>query len=125
MAERILNDLGHHDGELSIVLLDDDDIRHLNRDYLSRDYPTNVLSFPMGEGDLMGDVVISTETAQREAKESGITLEEELGILLVHGILHLLGYDHEGVPEDAARMERKEQEVLVRLGFEGAGLVRR
>ena len=94
MAERILSDLGCHDGELSIVLLDDDDILHLNRHYLSRDYPTNVLSFPMGERGLMGDVVISTETAQREAKESEITLEEELGILLVHGILHLLGYAH-------------------------------
>jgi probable rRNA maturation factor len=124
MAERILRDLGCHDCELSIVLLDDDDIRHLNRDYLSRDHATNVLSFPMGEGCLLGDVVISTETAQREANESGITLEEDVGILLVHGILHLLGYDHEGVPEEAARMESKEQEILVRLGFRGAGLIR-
>jgi len=123
MAERILSDLGCHDGELSIVLLDDDDIQHLNRDHLSRDYPTNVLAFPMGDGPLLGDVVISTETAQREANESGITLEEDLGILLVHGILHLLGYDHEGVPEEATRMESKEQEILVRLGFGGTGLV--
>ena len=123
MAERILSDLGCHDGELSIVLLDDDDIQHLNRDYLARDYPTNVLSFPMGEGFLLGDVVISTEAAQREANESGITLEEDLGILLVHGILHLLGYDHEGVPEEAARMESKEQEILTRLGFGDTGLV--
>jgi probable rRNA maturation factor len=123
MAERILSDLGCHDYELSIVLLDDDDIQQLNRDYLSRDYPTNVLSFPMGEGSLLGDVVISTETAQREARESGITLDEELGVLLVHGILHLLGYDHEGLPEEAVRMESKEQEVLIRLGFEGAGLI--
>jgi probable rRNA maturation factor len=114
--------LGCHDSELSIVLLDDDDIQHLNCDYLSRDYPTNVLSFPMGERGLLGDVVISTETAQREARESGITLDEELGVLLVHGILHLLGYDHEGLPEEAARMESKEQEVLIRLGFEGSGL---
>jgi probable rRNA maturation factor len=124
MAERILSDLGCHDCELSIVLLADDDIQHLNRDYLSRDYPTNVLSFPMGEGGLLGDVVISMETAQREANESGITLEEELGILLVHGILHLLGYDHEGIPEEAARMKSKEQEILVHLGFGGTRLIR-
>ena len=68
---------------------------------------------------LLGDVVISTETAQREARHRGVTLQEEMALLLVHGILHLLGYDHEGDPEEAATMEAKEQEILSRLGFGG------
>jgi probable rRNA maturation factor len=112
-----------HDKELSILLVDNDTIKELNRKYLSRDYPTNVLAFPMGKGEdrdlhpyLMGDVVISTETAQIEAQERGITLREEMALLLVHGILHLLGYDHEGTPDEAAKMLAKETEILVRLG---------
>lgn len=124
MAERILSDLGFHESELSILLVDDDEMTHLNRQYLSRDHPTNVLAFAMGEGedtglhpDLLGDVVISTETAEQEAQQSGVTLKEEMALLLVHGILHLLGYEHEDVPEEAAKMEATEQEVLTRLGF--------
>ena len=68
---------------------------------------------------LLGDVIISTETAQREAQHRGVTLREEMALLLVHGILHLLGYDHEGAPDEAATMEAKEQEILSRLGFSG------
>lgn len=117
--------MGCHESELSVLLVDDDEIRQLNREYLSRDHPTNVLAFAMREGEdrhlhpaLLGDVVISTETAEREAQQRGVTLEEEVTLLLVHGILHLLGYEHEGVPEEAAKkMEAKEQELLTRLGF--------
>ena len=112
--------------ELSILLVDDDEITHLNLEYLGRDHPTNVLAFPMREGkdkhlhpDLLGDVIISTETAEREAQHRGVTLQEEMALLLVHGILHLLGYDHEGPPDAAATMEAKEQEILSRLGFGG------
>jgi probable rRNA maturation factor len=69
--------------------------------------------------DLLGDVVISTETAEQEAQQRGVPLEEEVALLLVHGILHLLGYEHEDVPEEAAKMAAREQEVLARLGFGG------
>ena len=116
--------MGCHESELSILLVDDDEITQLNREYLSRDYPTNVLVFAMREGKdrdlhpvLLGDVVISTETAQHEARQRDVTIEEEMALLLVHGILHLLGYEHEDIPEEAAKMEAKEQEVLTRLGF--------
>jgi probable rRNA maturation factor len=129
MAERILSDLGYHASELSILLVDDDEMQHLNREYLGRDRPTNVLAFAMKEGAnthlhpaVLGDVVISTETAHREALQRGVTLDEEMALLLIHGILHLLGYDHDNAPEEAAQMEAKEQEVLTHLGFEDSEL---
>jgi probable rRNA maturation factor len=113
--------------ELSILLVDDEKIRVINRDYLRKDRPTNVISFAMREGEggqvqptLLGDVVISTETAGRDAAEAGLGFESELYFLLLHGILHLLGYDHErGTAEDARRMEDKEEEVfaLIRTEF--------
>jgi probable rRNA maturation factor len=118
--------LGCHGCELSIVLVDDEEITHLNLAYLARDHPTNVLAFPMREGqdkhlhpDLLGDVIISTETAEREAQHRGVILQEEMTLLLVHGILHLLGYEHEEDSDKAALMEAKEQEILNRLGFGG------
>ncbi len=80
----------------------------------------------MGEGEggslhpsLLGDVVISTEMAESEAQQRGVTLQQEIALLLVHGILHLLGYEHEDVPEEAAKMRTKEEEILVRLGLAG------
>lgn len=106
-------------------MVDDDEMTHLNLEYLARNHPTNVLAFPMREGEnghlhphLLGDVIISTETAEREARHGGVILQEEMALLLVHGILHLLGYDHEGDPDEAAAMEAKEQEILNRLDFE-------
>jgi probable rRNA maturation factor len=124
MAERILSDLGYHESELSILLVDDNEITYFNRHYLSRDHPTNVLAFAMRDGeekqlhpDILGDVVISTETAQREARQRGVTLDEEMALLLVHGVLHLLGYEHEGASKEAVEMAAKEQEVLSRLDF--------
>ena len=123
-AERILNDLGYRESELSILLVDDDEITQLNRHYRSRDYATNVLAFSMRDGednhlhpDILGDVVISTETALREAQQRGVTIDEEMALLLVHGILHLLGYDHEADPREAAAMEAKEREVMTHLGM--------
>jgi len=120
MAERILDALGLQDKELSVLLTDDDEITELNRRYLGRNRPTNVIAFPM-EGPHprpLGDVVISTETAKREAEESGIEMREEVALLLAHGILHLLGYDHEGDPEEARRME-EEEERLIKVALSG------
>ena len=101
MAQRILSASGCPEAELSVVIVDDDEIRILNREYLNRDRPTNVISFPLQEGEgtgiqpqLLGDVVISADTAARDALEAGIPFESELYFLLLHGILHLLGYEH-------------------------------
>ncbi len=101
LARTILRELNHPDKEIGILFVDDRQIRDLNQKYLKRDHPTNVISFPMAQGkfpeinpQLLGDVVISVETARREAQESGLSLEEEIAFLLIHGILHLMGYDH-------------------------------
>lgn len=120
MAERILSDLGFPGSELAITIVGDRSIRRLNRDYLGRDKSTNVISFPMQEGEaagvnpeLLGDVVISADTAAREAAEGDLTFNSRLCFLLLHGILHLTGYDHERSGEDeAARMEAKERELF-------------
>lgn len=123
VAQKILSVSGCPEAELSILLVDDEQIHQINRDYLDHDYPTNVISFAMQEGegseiqpDLLGDVVISTETAARDAAEAGTSFESELYFLLLHGILHLLGYDHErGSEEDALRMEAREEEVFSQI----------
>lgn len=86
----------------------------LNRQYRGKDKPTDVLSFPLADElqpFLLGEVVISVETAARQAQRRGHTLREELQTLLVHGILHLLGYDHEVSRNEAIRMQKKEREV--------------
>jgi len=81
-------------GELSVSLVDNKEIHDLNRKYRGIDTPTDVLSFPM-DGYLLGDIVISMEKAVEQAKEYGHGIERELGFLVTHGMLHLLGYDHE------------------------------
>jgi probable rRNA maturation factor len=111
------------DAELSILIVDDKEIQSINRDYLQRDKPTNVISFAMQEGEgselhpgILGDVVISADTAARDAAEVDKPIESELYFLLLHGILHLLGYDHErGTEAEALRMEAKERELYARL----------
>lgn len=115
--------MGCPEAELSIVIVDDGQIRVINRDYLQRDKSTNVISFAMQEGEgagiqptLLGDVVISAETAARDAAEAGLPFASELYFLLLHGILHLVGYDHErGTEEEAAVMEAKEREIFALL----------
>ena len=115
--------MGCPEAELSIVIVDDAQIREINRDYLQRDKATNVISFAMQEGEgagiqpsLLGDVVISAQTAARDAEEAGLPFVSELYFLLLHGILHLLGYDHErGTEEQAAVMEAKEQQIFALL----------
>lgn len=124
---KILSVLGCTSSELSVSIVGDRSMRILNREYLGKDRPTNVISFSMQEGEfgsisagLLGDVVISADTAAREAQEAGITFHERLVFLLLHGILHLTGYDHErSGEEEARRMEAKEQEIFECLGAEG------
>jgi len=106
--------------ELSILFTDDAHIAELNSLYLGRDGPTNVLAFPMSgdplSGDvdsgMLGDVVVSVDTAVNESKELGEPLEEIVYRLLIHGILHLLNYDHERSPEDAHIMQKEETRLL-------------
>jgi len=116
--------LGYPEAELSLLLVDDAEIGRFNRDYLGREGPTNVIAFSMREGlyaeinpQLLGDVVISVETAATDAEKGGFTLEEMLDFYLIHGILHLVGYDHQGSLEEAARMEAKGQEIWRMLGY--------
>ncbi len=102
-------------------------MRIINRDYLAKDRPTNVISFSLQEGDCsginplaLGDVVISADTAAREADEGGMEFFERLSFLLLHGILHLCGYDHErSGEEEAHKMQQKEQQLFRILKKEG------
>ncbi|MFH0813362.1 MAG: rRNA maturation RNase YbeY [Pseudomonadota bacterium] len=121
IAKAILNGLESPEGELSISLVSDKTITPLNERYLQRSRPTDVLAFPMREGEfseinphLLGDVVISVETAKHQADAKGHSFEEELCVLLIHGILHLFGYDHETPGAQAKAMRRKEK-ALFRL----------
>lgn len=116
---KILSALGYDDHELSVVITDDPSIMELNQTHRGKAKPTNVLSFPMLEGEfstitpgLLGDLVISEETAEREANEAGITLEERMSQLMIHGVLHLVGFDHEQGEEEAVQMEKKSLELL-------------
>lgn len=118
-AQALLNALGNPDAELSIVLVDDPQITELNRVYLDREGPTNVIAFPMREGDfadiapdLLGDVVISTDRTAAEAAELGIAYQDRFDFLLIHGILHLMGYDHETSKADEKIMEAKSDELF-------------
>jgi probable rRNA maturation factor len=121
-ARRILNALAYPDAQLSILIVDDAQIAEFNRAYLNHAGPTNVISFPMQEGpfsgispDLLGDVVISADTAHREAVEAGMEMAERFNQLLIHGILHLTGYDHVHSEEEAAVMEQKSNELMQRI----------
>lgn len=127
-AAAILNALGcPDDTELSVTIVGDRSIRIINRDYLGRDKPTNVIAFSLHEGEFagmnpqaLGDVLISADTAAREAEAGGMEFAERLLFLLLHGILHLCGYDHERSGEAAAqRMERKERQLFRLLKEEG------
>ncbi|KPJ59660.1 MAG: hypothetical protein AMJ42_01835 [Deltaproteobacteria bacterium DG_8] len=108
--------------EISILLVDDHQIKKLNKKYLHRSRPTDVISFSQIEGEfshintnLLGDVVISVETAKRQAKEANTTLQDEITFLLIHGVLHLLGYDHEGSVKKAQEMKAKERELFSKV----------
>jgi rRNA maturation RNase YbeY len=118
-AMAILNALDCPDGELSLLIVDDDKIAPLNQQYRGRSGPTNVLAFSMNEGafadimpHLLGDVVISAETCLKEAQSSGIDFDQHFTELLIHGILHLFGYDHEISETEERRMAAKSEEIL-------------
>jgi probable rRNA maturation factor len=114
-----LAELGSPEAELSIVFVDDSLIRELNRRYLHRDKPTNVLAFSMTEGEfpmfhphLLGDLVISVETAERQSNRFGLRAGDMVILLMIHGILHLLGYDHLRSKKKAREMAVKQKELL-------------
>jgi probable rRNA maturation factor len=123
VARGFLRALGLQGCELSLSLVDDAQIRAVNRAWRQKDKPTDVLSFPagdqpLGEGQLrpLGDVVISLETARARAREEGRPLKAELARYLAHGLLHLLGHDHHQKAE-AARMAREEKRLLGAAGM--------
>lgn len=101
--------------EVAVVLADDSFVHELNRLYRGKDKPTDVLSFPSDAEGELGDIILAYETVARDAEEGGKTLPIHLQHLLVHGVLHLLGYDHEN-PKDAQKMEGKEVAILASLG---------
>ncbi len=108
--------------ELSLVLSDDVRVRALNKSWRGKDKATNVLSFPGDDGDeppfgpLLGDIVIAFETVEREAEELAKPFDEHLTHLIVHGTLHLFGYDHQ-IDEEAEEMEEAERRIMARLGL--------
>ncbi|HQL00248.1 MAG TPA: rRNA maturation RNase YbeY [Smithellaceae bacterium] len=120
MTTKLLKTLDCKDKEISITFVDNAQIQVINRDYLGKDRPTNVISFSLQEGDfggvnptVLGDIIISAETALADAEKGRLTLDEELAFLIIHGLLHLLGYNHEGTtPQEAAKMRKKEKELF-------------
>jgi len=119
----LLRSLGIPDAELSILFVGDRAMRTLNRTWRGKDTTTDVLSFSLREGkfpplrsDMLGDIVISVPAAIRQAKAAGHAVAVELERLLIHGLAHLLGYEHERSVREARRMENKEQQLLKRMG---------
>jgi rRNA maturation RNase YbeY len=120
LARAILSDVGETSAELGILFVGDQRMRCFNRDYRGKDRTTDVLAFAMREAAhsptyLLGDVVIAVPTAARQAKRGQRSLDEELTVLLVHGVLHLCGYDHERSEKDARRMRRRERMIMQSL----------
>jgi probable rRNA maturation factor len=123
VMNKILNYVDRKDTEISLLFVDNEKIRDINKRYLNRDHPTNVISFSLTDGeygninpDVLGDIVISVEKAREDAGEAEIELDDEIDFLMIHGILHLLGYDHEDTREtEALKMKKKEQELFFML----------
>ena len=120
LARVILSDVGEASAELGILFVGDQRMRGFNRQYRGKDRTTDVLAFAMREAPyasarLLGDVVISVPTATRQARQGQRSLDEELTVLLVHGVLHLCGYDHERSEKEARRMHRRERKILQSL----------
>ena len=125
----ITTELGNLRLSASLLFADDAEVHALNREWRGKDKPTNVLSFPMlereellalapeGPPELLGDLALALETCQGEASEKGISLEHHAAHLIIHGLLHLAGYDHETSPEDARQMERLEIKALAQMGI--------
>jgi len=124
---KALKDLGYPEAELSLLFIDDRGITELNRRYLKRDGPTNVLAFPMtdeAQGELrtsmLGDIVICLDAALRDARAWGESLETTVDRLIIHGLLHLLGYEHEGSTREALLMEEETERLLGIITRSGA-----
>ena len=107
-----LNDDRLIEREISLLLADDETIQELNKSYRNMDKPTDVLSFEIESDTMLGDIIISVETAKRMAVEYSISLDREIAFLFIHGILHLLGYDHETSAEDEEEMFALQTKLL-------------
>ena len=124
MIVKIMSHLGCQNTEVSILLTKDKDIRLLNKEFRRIDQPTDVLSFPQNQDEdpfipgekFLGDIAVSLDTAKIQANEHGLILKEEIILLLIHGILHLLGYDHEVSEQEDKKMRSKTRE-LFKLAF--------
>ncbi len=121
-ARHLLRALDEAGAELSVTLVDDAEIHRLNRDFRGKDRPTDVLAFAMREGKrvvgdetTLGDVVISLDTAGRQARRRRVSPADEVRTLLIHGVLHLLGYDHERSAVEARRMKAMERRLRAAL----------
>lgn len=124
-ALSLLGVLCAEQAELSVLLVDDARIAELNAQWRDVEEATDVLSFPQLEETLLGDLVISVDTARRQGEERGHSLAVELRILLLHGLLHLLGYDHERGADEHQEMAQREVEIIAELGWVGSGLIER
>ncbi len=121
--KKLLRLVNCRDKELSLLVVDDAAIQEINARYLGRNYPTNVISFAFAEGEfsginpqILGDIVISAETALRDADSGNLPLSDEMDFLIIHGLLHLLGYNHEtDNGEERELMQKKEQELFFLL----------
>jgi probable rRNA maturation factor len=111
---KMLDAIGKSESSVTIAFVSDSKIRTLNKTFRGIDKPTDVLSFPAGETNELGDIAISVETAARQAKENGLTLTGEIAQLILHGLLHLSGYDHE---TDNGEMNREELRLRKKLGL--------
>lgn len=117
---KILKILDCADKEISLSFVDDEKIKQLNKQYLGKDKATNVLSFSLREDEygninpqILGDIVISVETAQKDAIQGNLTIAQEIDFLIIHGLLHLLGYDHENTTKkETSKMRKKERELF-------------
>jgi probable rRNA maturation factor len=117
---KILKILDCVDKEISLSFVDDENIKQLNKQYLGRDKATNVISFSLQEGEysdinpqIMGDIIVSVETAQRDAIKGNLTVTQEFEFLIIHGILHLLGYNHENTTKkETNKMRQKEKDLF-------------
>ena len=121
LLEQIADFLGA--GDVELVFVNDDEMRKINREHRGIDKATDVLSFPYEQvsGGLMGSVVISTDTASRVAGELGHSIECEIALLFLHGVLHILGYDHE---IDGGQMRQKEKEVIEHFSLPDSLIIR-
>jgi probable rRNA maturation factor len=114
----VLKDAGLENGEISIAVVDDDEMHALNRKYLDHDFPTDVLSFVLEEGDgrLDGEIIVSSNYAAREAKTYGWTADDEILLYIIHGSLHLVGHDDQE-PESKKKMREQERHYLNLFGL--------